>query len=81
MLLFWGVLFVGLRLTRWEVKNVGRVLKMQGGKVIKLEDAKGWNVVRWEDTKGGKVFHRTKNTIEKRIYIYSSQETISDRLN
>ena len=54
---------------------------MQGGKVIKLEDAKGWNVVRWEDTKGGKVFHRTKNTIEKRIYIYSSQESISDRLN
>ena len=54
---------------------------MQGGKVIKLEDAKGWNVVRWEDTKGDKVFHRTKNTIEKRIYIYSSQETISDRLN
>ena len=75
------ILFVGLRLTRWEVKNVGRVLKMQGGKVIKLEDAKGWNVVRWEDTKGDKVFHRTKNTIEKRIYIYSSQETISDRLS
>ena len=43
MLLFWGALFVGWRVERWEGWKGGRVVRWEGGK--------GGRVVSWQGEK------------------------------